>query len=174
MHTSSIDDDNTDKEIGELIYQSSRTARARAGTRHAETKKVAVSMSIHECLTDQNQSSNRLGHIVSISSESDVTLGGADWDQTYCTYKKSLVPAKCKCAAYEGNGPASPKTSRKTYNIWNTKNVQEGGVCIRHGTKVAPKRYGRVGCNNQTVNGGICVRHGQKKNAATKQAAMLP
>ena len=109
---------------------SSRTARARARARQAETKKVAASMATHECLTDQNQNSNRLGHMMSISSESHVTLSGTDWDQTYCTYKKSLFPAKRKVATDEGNGPASPKMPRKTYHIGNTIPYREHQKCI--------------------------------------------
>ena len=71
-HASSIDDDDSDEEIGRFIYQNIRAARARA--RHAETQGVAASTATHERLTDQNQSSNSLGHM----SISDITLSGAD------------------------------------------------------------------------------------------------
>ena len=66
-HASSIDDDDSNEEIGHLIYQSMRTARARA--RHAETQGVAASMATHERLPDQNQSSTSLRHM----SISDIT-----------------------------------------------------------------------------------------------------
>ena len=71
-HASSIDDDDSDKEIGHLIYQSFHTARARS--RHAEIQGVAVLTATHERLPDQNQSSNSLGHM----STNDITLRGAN------------------------------------------------------------------------------------------------
>ena len=37
-HAPSIDDDDSDKEMGCLIYQSIHTARARARARHGETQ----------------------------------------------------------------------------------------------------------------------------------------
>ena len=54
--TSSIDYNDSDEEFGDLIYQRSRTTRAR----QAEAKKVAASTDPYEyeCSTNQNQISN--------------------------------------------------------------------------------------------------------------------
>ena len=153
-HASSIDGDDSDEEIGRLVYESLHTARARS--RHAEIQGVAVSTATHERLPDQNQSSNNLGHM----STNDITPRGANWDQTYSTHGNSLIPAKRRRTADEGNGPAPPKIPPKTCHVGYTKMAQEGGVCISHGTNVAPKRRNHGVCNNQAAYGGICVRHG--------------
>ena len=55
----------------------------------------------------------------------DITLSGANWDQTYSAHGKCMVPEKPKIAADEGNGPAPPKIPRKTYHVDHTKMDQE-------------------------------------------------
>ena len=153
--TSSIDNNDSDEELGDLIYQQSRTAKAR----QAETKKVAASTDTYECSTNQNQSSNIIGR-VSIPSECDDILSGADWDQPYSVREKIPVPTKRKITTEGGNCPAPPKTPDKTCHKWYTNKAQEGEACISHDTKIACKGCSHGGCNNQAVNGGICVIHG--------------
>ena len=38
--------------------------------------------------------------------------------------------------------------------------VQQGGVCVAHGSKKKRKRCSIKGCTNQVVNGGVCITHG--------------
>ena len=156
-HASSIDDDNSDEEMGRLIYQSIHTARARA--RHAQRQGLASSTATHEHLPDQNQSSNSLGHM----SISDITLSGAGWNQTCSAHGESLVLVKRKIAADEGNGPAPPTVPRKTCHAGHTTVVQEGGVCISQSTNVTCKRCSHGVCTNQVANRGTCVRHGRNR-----------
>jgi len=48
-------------------------------------------------------------------------------------------------------------------------NVQNRGVCVRHGAKRRECRY--EGCSNHAIRVGFCTRHGPKrKDAATKDA----
>ena len=42
-----------------------------------------------------------------------------------------------------------------------SKQVVQGGVCIKHGARVKP--CSREGCGKQVVQGGVCVEHGARK-----------
>ena len=45
-----------------------------------------------------------------------------------------------------------------------TNYVVNGGLCIRHGAIVAPKKKCTIeGCTNNAYNSGVCIRHGAKK-----------
>jgi hypothetical protein len=47
-----------------------------------------------------------------------------------------------------------------------TNNIdQNGGICKRHGAKVKPKKCNFEGCANQARSGGVCIRHGAKAKA---------
>ena len=63
--------------------------------------------------------------------------------------------AKVKLCSYEGC----------------TNYPQKGGVCVKHGAKVYPKRCSRDGCANRVVKGGVCVRHGAHRNANDESTA---
>jgi len=50
-----------------------------------------------------------------------------------------------------------------------TNQVQNGGVCRRHGAKV--KRCSSVGCTKQAQKGGVCIRHGAHHNTQDESTA---
>ena len=152
-HASSINDDDSNEELGNSIYQRSPTATARA--RQAETQNVAATTATHERLPDQNQSLNSLSH-----NSAHGTI---------------LVPAKRQIATDKGNSPTPLKMPRTTCHVGPTKKAREGGVYISHGKKVAPKRCGHGVCNNQAANGGICVRQGanQKRKGSNEECTNI-
>ena len=63
----------------------------------------------------------------------------------------------------ESDGPVpSPKRARRLCSIDGCKNgVVKGGVCVKHGAAVAPrKKCSHDGCSNNAQKGGKCIRHG--------------
>mmetsp|Transcript_36232 Transcript_36232/g.66560 ORF Transcript_36232/g.66560 Transcript_36232/m.66560 type:complete len:192 (+) Transcript_36232:188-763(+) len=72
-------------------------------------------------------------------------------------------------AVAENEGPspkvAKPKGSR--YRLCSvpdcTKQVQQGGVCCRHGAKTTRASCSHEGCTNVAKRGGLCRKHGAFK-----------
>jgi len=72
-------------------------------------------------------------------------------------------------AEHEGKEHVPKKVARKRRRYecsadGCTNHSVKGGVCIRHGAKVNPKKCSSEGCTNFVVNRGVCIKHGAKFN----------
>ena len=56
----------------------------------------------------------------------------------------------------------SKKRRKKCSNKGCNNQVQNGGVCIRHGASWTKKTCSHKGCTNYAQKGGVCVKHGAK------------
>lgn len=137
MNRKASGDDDSDEEIGALIYQSSRTAKAIAKVE--KMTPVAPAMSKRDAPHKPNgpAPTKRVRRECSIA------------DCTKWSNHGGRHGAKHKTCTFEGC----------------TNNAVKGGVCIRHGAK--RKTCSREGCTNNAVKGGVCVRHGAKQKTCT-------
>jgi len=74
------------------------------------------------------------------------------------------TPTKHKIRVDENDGPEPKKGRRLCSVIECTNQVQNGGVCRRHGAKVwlMVKTCSHEGCTNYLSRGGVCWTHGAK------------
>ncbi|KAK1743965.1 hypothetical protein QTG54_005562 [Skeletonema marinoi] len=60
------------------------------------------------------------------------------------------------------------KTARMQHRKWSTttedctNQARDGGMRVRYGAKVKPKKCSSEGCTNRVVQGGVCTKHGAK------------
>ena len=128
------DTDDSDEELGELIYRSSRTARIRAD--------AAASLQA----------------MIMADSASHV-------DDVLAT--KRMLP--------EGGGPAGrpEKRARRICSREGCNNqLQNNGVCFRHGAKKIHKKCSHEGCPNIAMKGGVCWSHGAKRKKCSHEGCL--
>ena len=77
-----------------------------------------------------------------------------------CQSKGEKKRKEVDLAANIGSGPPKKRVRKRCSAEGCTNNIQNGGVCFRHGAKKKPCSVDD--CTNQVVNGGVCIRHGAK------------
>jgi len=176
----SINGDDSDEELGGLIWKSSRTAKAVADAKKTE-----------KCEHSANQNES------SIPTESGTISKGDELGQKYGARQNSAVPTKRTIPAEGGDDSTPPKRSRgspcseegctnkaQSRGVCGrhggrptcshegcTNNAVKGGVCIEHGANRTSKTCSHDGCSNYPRKGGVCVRHGANSGAKRKSCS---
>ena len=138
-------------DLADLIYRTSKTAKARADADEKKQKEMTAS----SASTGRRTSTRKRSSV----SEDD----GASIDHTR---KKRAVSLNRR--SHDGNQQArgGKYDWRKYAKICSadgcTNLARNGGVCIRHGAEVEKKRCSSEGCTNFAQIGGVCIRHGAK------------
>ena len=144
----SSDNDYLIDEIACMIYNSSETSKARAAAAlnnkpsdREETclaqNRVPSTSEVQKDVTTACRLSN-----TQVNQQSESERGGSG-EKRKASVVNGIERVKGRCS-HEGC----------------TSQVQEGGVCIKHSTKV--KLCSHEGCTNQIKQGGVCWRHGAR------------
>jgi len=130
------DETDSDDEIGALIYQQSRTAKARA----------AVSEKAKAKRTIPNEESDYASQPKKTPSRRVCSHEGCD----------KYAQRRGVCIRHGGKPPSRRRCSHEGC----TNVAQNGGICVRHGAK--RKGCSQEGCMNNAVKGGVCFSHRAK------------
>ena len=149
------DTDDSDEELGNMIYESSRTAKKF----REEAESVQESESHASSKNTQLNSNGR-------SPERDTTP--ATNECTKVKRRKACSREGCTNKAREGGVCCRHGAKKKICSHEGcTNRVQKWGVCIRHGAILKKRICRHEGCTNVIVRRGVCKRHGAKVKRRT-------
>lgn len=169
--TTSYDDDS-DEELGAFVYKTSQTAQ-----RLREEQQQA---SVTSTQTTTRRKSSRLKNIKSKEDKekekslSIVTYGSTPTTDNKKNTKKVSRSRKRKVAVSSGTdevddsmAPVLREEFRNGRRLCSSNGcfslARRGGVCTKHGAKVASRKIcSHEGCNKYAQKGGVCIRHGAK------------
>ena len=145
--------EDSDEEIGELIYQQSRTRKTGAEAENCcDFTNQASILKYFKCYTGKG----RLLPLLYKLEELDTQEAKCNY---MCSWRNMTKPQQ---EQYKAKERRKREEVRKTCKVEGcTKQAQKDGVCYRHGAKRT--MCATKGCDNQALKGGVCWRHGASK-----------
>lgn len=158
--------EDSDDEIGELIFQQSRTGKARAEVERNSASDTTNVLCQNE--SDSSPPSNRgESKPPIIADDSPPLKQSVDYQQV----RELCHTQRCiEIAVKEGRCQMHGRGERRICKKEGCTNyVQKGGVCKRHGAVVKRKACSHEGCTNITQKRGVCVRHGAPRKICSHE-----
>ena len=147
--------------MADLVYKTSKTAKARAAADAKKKKRMAIAASAGRRTSPRKRSSVNQDNGASMERTKKKRAVRVD-DQSQNDSQK--VRKKVDWRKYKKICSAEGCTNH----------AQKGGVCIRHGAKVNDwRKYAKTcsadGCTNYAMKGGVCIKHGAKTKRCSSE-----
>ena len=184
----------SEDQIGDMIYNNSGTAKARAAEAVANNKpapydsvtstNVSSNKRRSDSVHDEQKEKKRVYDINICSSDGSTNIaqkvgvcyrhGDVYYRHRANEFRKTCSHEGCTSQAKRGGvciRHGAPRNTKLCKQEGCTNIVIRGGVCWGHGAKDTAKRCNHEGCTNHVIRGGVCCRHGAIKHGATPQHA---